>query len=75
MNIFNNKCFLDYNVTSYGGTKSIYISTTSNLGRASLLGWVLIAGASANVFTILVVLMCLGGRGHKLEDFDDLRWK
>lgn len=64
---------LDYNVKSWGGTKSLLITTSSPLGRASFLGWVLVSASFTNFFIIIILLLC-SAKGSTLENLDNLKW-
>ena len=74
--IYNHEInFIDYDVKSFGGTKSVLITTASSLGRAPALGWILILGLFSCLIMIIVFVVITFKFNTPLYNYHEMKWE
>jgi hypothetical protein len=55
--------------------KSVILGTSSSLGWASFLGWLLIGGAGLSILVMILLLVCYSIRGDKFQvKYSEISW-
>jgi len=66
--------FIDYDASTFNGTKTVIFSNSTSLGNSNSIGVILVIGGLFCLLVILIILFLNSRKSETELDFVELKW-